>query len=128
MNDNEFAEILAEHADNLNRGEDISARYIAQQPEDPAELKSLFGLAKSVRAALVPVRATAFRSSLRQRLDRSSQRGRSLRTVASRTNFVWISVAAAGSMLSIAGLVLIVLKKIKTSAKVERQAATATAS
>jgi hypothetical protein len=127
MNEMELAEILTEHADKLNRGEDISAQYMAQHPEDPAELNPLFGLAKSVKTVLVPVRATAYKSSLRQRLDGSSQRGRTLRAVASKTNIVWISVAAAGSLLSIAGLVLIVLKKIKASARVDRQAATAAA-
>ena len=125
MNEDEFSEFIVDYADAMQTGNDVSSRLLAEQPEESAKLKTLFALSNSVRAVLVPVRAPSFKASLRQRLERRQQEKPRFRALASRQKVVWIVVATAGSLLSITGVVLLVLRKLRTSGKAERQAATA---
>lgn len=95
------------------------------QIEDPGELRSLFALSNSIRDVLVPVRATAFKASLRGRIERKSHEKSRFKTFTSRQNVIWMAVAAAGSLVSITGVVLIVLRKLKASTKTKQPTAAA---
>ncbi|MGB3713017.1 MAG: hypothetical protein WA996_01165 [Candidatus Promineifilaceae bacterium] len=125
MTEDDFSEFIADHADAIQASSDISANLLTEQPEESTDLRTLFALSNSVRAVLVPVRAPSFKASLRQRIESRQQEKPRFRALASRQKVVWIVVATAGSLLSITGVVLLVLRKLKTSGKAARQAATA---
>jgi hypothetical protein len=125
MTEDEFSEFITDHADAMQAGNELSASLLTEQPEEMTDLRTLFALSNSVRAVLVPVRAPSFKSSLRQRLESRQQEKPRFRALASRQKVVWIVVASAGSLLSITGVVLLVLRKLKTSGKAERRTATA---
>jgi hypothetical protein len=125
MTEEDFSEFIADHTDAMQASNDISANLLAEQHEESTDLRMLFALSNSVKAVLVPVRAPSFKASLRHRLESRQQEKPRFRALASRQKIVWIVVAAAGSLLSITGVVLFVLRKLKTSGKAERQAATA---
>jgi hypothetical protein len=121
MMDNEIADLLAEHADGLNLEADVSGQLLEENSELSAELATLFELARSLKTTLVPVNAAAFKTSLRRRLERRSPQPHLIKRITSRQNIIWVVVAAAGSVLSIAGVILIVLRKVKSSGNTERQ-------
>ena len=125
MTEEDFSEFIADHADAMQASKDISANLLAEQHEESTDLRMLFTLSNSVKAVLIPVRAPSFKVSLRHRLESRQQEKPRFRALASRQKIVWIVVATAGSLLSITGVVLFVLRKLKTSGKAERQAATA---
>jgi hypothetical protein len=121
MMDNEIAELLAEHADGLNLEADVSGQLLEENSEHSAELATLFELARAVKTTLVPVNAAAFKASLRHRLARHSPQRHLIKRITSSQNVIWVVVAGAGSVLSIAGVLLIVLRKVKSSGNSERQ-------
>jgi len=93
--------------------------------EDTGELQTLYTLSKSIRDILVPVRATAFKASLRQRMETRTHAKSRFQIFARRQNVIWMAVAAAGSLLSITGVVLILVKRLKTSTNTDQPAAAA---
>ncbi len=119
--DNEIAELLAEHADGLNLEADVSGQLLEENSDHSAELATLFELARSLKTTLVPVNAAAFKASLRHRLEGRSPQPHLIKRITSSQNIIWVVVAAAGSVLSIAGVLLIVLRKVKSSGNSERQ-------
>ncbi len=119
--DNEIAELLAEHADGLNLEADVSGQLLEENSDHSAELATLFELARSLKTTLVPVNAAAFKASLRRRLEGRSPQTHLIKRITSSQNIIWVVVAAAGSVLSIAGVLLIVLRKVKSSGNSERQ-------
>ena len=125
MTEEDFSEFIADHTDAMQASNDISANLLVEQHEESTDLRMLFALSNSVKAVLIPVRASSFKASLRHRLESRQQEKPRFRALASRQKIVWIVVATAGSLLSITGVVLFVLRKLKTSGKAERQAATA---
>lgn len=125
MNEDEFSDYLADYADAMHAGDDFSSRLLTEQPEESANLKKLFELSNLVKAVLVPVRAPSFKASLRLRLERKQLERPRFRVLASRQNIVWMLVAAAGSLLSITGVVLLVIRKLKTPGKAKQSTATA---
>jgi hypothetical protein len=114
MNDKEFLKFSTQFAEaELDSG------------GDPAELQQLFTLSNSLKDLLVPVRALSFKTSLRQRLETRRQATPRFQLIRTRQNIVLMAVAGAGSLLSIAGVVLIVLRKVKTTGKADRSTAAA---
>jgi hypothetical protein len=93
--------------------------------ENSGEIRSLFTLSNSIRDVLVPVRATAFKASLRQRIENKSHEKTRFQIFAKRQNVIWMAVAAAGSLLSITGVVLIVVRKLKASTETDQPTAAA---
>ncbi len=118
-------ELLDQHARALMLGIKEDDVLLAQYPEDSEELKSLFQLAGAIKAALVPVKAPeSFKLELREELlsippdeilidDTNSKQKR------------WLVVAAAGSVISVLGIVVIVLRKIRSASQSAQPAATA---
>lgn len=122
MNKDELAEILAAHADALIEGHDISAQYLARFPEQSAELSPLFQLASSMRSALTPVSSPEFRARLHRQLTDYAPSGPIAIAPAARPKIVWL-VAAAGSVLSVTGLVLWALRRFRAPASRGAQSA-----
>jgi hypothetical protein len=125
MYEDDFSRFAADHNEAMTASDAQSGRVQADQAEDSTELKRLFALSNSIRSVLVPVKAPSFKASLRQRLERRQLEKPRFRALASRQKIVWIVVATAGSLLSITGVVLIVVRKFKNPGKVGRRAATA---
>jgi hypothetical protein len=125
MRKRKMRELLDQHARALMLGIKEDDVLLAQYPEDSEELKSLFQLAGAIKAALVPVKAPeSFKLELREELlsippdeilidDTNSKQKR------------WLVVAAAGSVISVLGIVVIVLRKIRSASQAAQPAATA---
>ncbi|MCI0394119.1 MAG: hypothetical protein L0332_04490 [Chloroflexi bacterium] len=129
MKRKELEEILIAHANALNEGIDMAAALLARYPERAAELAPLFQLARAIQGALQPVPAPAvFKTRLRQRLQEQQVAGRQKAQAARSAGrgMVWWGVAAAGSALSIAGLALFVLRRLRLAQARRTQPATAT--
>ena len=121
MNTRELATILSVHADELNRGKDTAAQLLLDHPQAAIELEPLFRLAASIQAALVPIKAPiSFVGRLRGDLMRYSPEDFVEETPVSGQKALWLGVAAAGSVLSVTGVALLVLRRVRTG----RQAAT----
>ena len=106
------------------------SRFIADfddqaQVENEGELRTLFELSASLRNALSPVNAAAFKASLRERIVRRPRKKSRFAFFKERQNAILMAVAAAGSLLSITGVVLLVLRRIKSATKAEQPAAAA---
>jgi len=129
MNEKEFSKFKADFVEVGSMNSDKSDRSppesAADQTDESTDLKQLFGLSKSIKDVLVPVRALSFKVRLRQRLETRRQERPRFQLFASRQNVVLMAVAGAGSLLSIAGVVLLVLRKVKNSGKVDRTTAAA---
>jgi hypothetical protein len=122
MKKRELATILAAHADGLIKGKDTAVQMLTDYPDAAAELEPLFRLAASVQAALVPVKApVAFVGRLHKDLMNYSTAELPAKAPRSGQKVLWMGVAAAGSVLSVAGLALLVLRRLKTG----KQTATA---
>lgn len=117
--------ILAAHADGLVKGKDTAAQLLADYPDAAAELGPLFRLAASIEAALVPVKApVAFVGRLRQDLMSYSTAEVPEKASILGQKALWVGVAAAGSVLSVTGVALLVARRLKTSDKAGQQTAT----
>ncbi len=129
MNEEEFSKFRANIAEVGSMRDDKSDRSppepAADQTDESTDLKQLFALSNSIKDILVPVRALSFKVSLGQRLEKRRQERSRFQLFATRQNVVLMAVAGAGSLLSIAGVVLLVLRKVKTSGKADRTTATA---
>lgn len=103
-------ELLAAHADALNRDESLdTVDWLEGYPSETGHVVSLLQLARAIKQALAPVHPSAlFRNELRQRLIQaelaSEVNGSSHRAV-------WWGAAVVGSVLSIAGLALWLLRR-----------------
>ena len=125
MNRRELATILAAHADGLIKGNDTAAQLLRDYPEAAAELGSLFRLAASIEAVLVPVKApVTFVGRLRHDLMSYSTAEVPEKASISGQKVLWMGVAAAGSVLSVTGVALLVARRLKTSAKAGQPTAT----
>ena len=110
-----LAEALTRHADALNKGEDISGQLLAAQPEHEQELDSLFRLATAIKGSLVAVPVPAFRANLRLALEFQAPAQITVGRPPARYKTVAMAVAATGSLLSIAGLSLILVRRRRGS-------------
>jgi hypothetical protein len=110
-----LAEALTRHADALNKGEDISGQLLAAQPEHEQELDSLFRLATAIKGSLVPMPVPSFRADLRRALEFQAPAQIAVGLPPARYKTVVMAVAATGSLLSIAGLSLILVRRRRGS-------------
>ena len=91
--------------------------------DDPIELSNVFSLSNSIKDVLVPVNAASFKASLRRRIESRPRVRSRFQRFTQPPRFVWIAVAATTSLLSITGVVLIVIKRFKSSTEPEQAAA-----
>jgi len=123
MSDNVVVEVLAAHADHLMGDGAESEEYLNLFPAYRAELTPLLGVAERVKAALVPVSASAaFEASLKQDLlaaaiKRAEEEEEKTRGSFLRRRGVLIGAAAVGSALSVAGIVAALLLRQRAMAR-----------
>lgn len=126
MTDQELANILAEHADALNRGEELGEQLLLSNQEQAGELASLLQLASVLKAALTPVPAPAFKERLGYELVKYGPPVVVLgRSVSKRRARAWLALAAAGSVISVAGVAALMLRRVRTVKDVAGQPAAA---
>jgi hypothetical protein len=123
MTENELHDVLSEHADGLARDEELAGRLLTQHQEQANELAPLFQLASALKGALTPaIPAPAFRKELGQELVKYGPPLVVLgRSVSKRR--AWVAVAAAGSLLSLAGVVALLLRRVGRVKEVATQPA-----
>lgn len=127
MTQEEIQDVLARHADGLNRDEELADELISKHQEQAAELAPLLQLASALRAALTPVSAPAFTKELGQELVKYGPPVVVLgRSVSKRRARAWLAVAAAGSLISAAGVTALILRRVRDMKDVTSQPATAT--
>ena len=126
MTHNGIGDILAEHVDALNHGEQLSEQLLREYPEEAEELAPLFQLATSLKAALTPVSAPTFKAKLGHELVNYGPPVVVLgRSVSKRNARAWLAVAAAGSLISAAGVAAFLLRRVRTIEDTAPQASTA---
>ena len=105
-------DLLVDHADMLNRHEDVAeldtAVWLNQYASAHTHnLLPLLQLAQSIKLALRPVRPpTLFKTELRQQLQQSSLTGVAKRSIG---RFLWLGAAIIGSTVSI----IVILRRLK---------------
>ena len=118
-------DLLDQHAKVLILGVNEDESLLAQYPDDSEELKSLFQLARAIKAALVPVKTPeSFKLELQRKLRSLAPAEITIvdSTVKQRR---WLVVAAAGSVLSVLGIILYILRRIRTTGQAAQPATTA---
>ncbi len=126
MTQKEIEDLLAAHADALNQEEELSEQLLAEHAEQADELVPLFQLATVLKAALTPVSAPAFKTKLGHELVNYGPPVVVLgRSVSKRKAKAWLALAAAGSVISVAGVVALLLRRVRTMEDVAPQASTA---
>lgn len=114
MTENELQDVLAEHGDGLIRDEELDDQLLAQHPEQAAELARLFQLATALKSVLTPVSAPAFKRELGQELVKYGPPVVVLgRSVSKRRARAWLAVAAAGSLISAAGVTALLVRRLR---------------
>jgi hypothetical protein len=114
MTETTIEDLLAEHADALNRNEALNETFLAEHPEYASEAVPLFQLAAALKAALTPVSAPVFKTRLGQELVSYGPPVIVLgRSVTKRRNKAWLALAAAGSVISVAGLTALLLHRVR---------------
>lgn len=126
MKKRELAAILSAHADGLIIGKDQSAQLLSDYPEEAAELKPLFHLAAAIQTALVPIKApVAFVNRLRSDLMAHTPPEITVKAPISAQRILLMGVAAAGSVLSVTGIALLIWRRLKPTGKPDQQPAAA---
>ena len=104
----------------------IIIRYVPDRQCSSAELAPLFQLASALKDALTPVSASAFKEKLGYELVSYGPPVVVLgRSVSKRKARAWVAVAAAGSLLSAAGVTALVLRRMRSVKNVTSQPAAA---
>lgn len=110
---NGHAEILiAEGRDQAGEATNI---LLARYPESTAELAPLFKLASDLSTALTLVEVPAFRSQLRQELEAYQPADIVIGPSITRRKQKWYFVATAGSALSVASIIVVLLRRLRIS-------------
>lgn len=126
MTEKELQDVLAEHAEGLMRDADVGQQLLSQHQEQVAELAPLFQLASALKAALVPVSAPAFKKELGHELVQYGPPVVVLgRSISKRRARAWLAVAAAGSLISAAGVAALLLRRPRNVKEVSTQPAAA---
>lgn len=124
MTDREIHDLLDEHADGLLRDEELAQQLLARHQEQAGELAPLFQLASALKAALTPVSAPAFKKELGLELVKYGPPVVVLgRSISKRRARAWLAVAAAGSLLSAAGVAALLMRRVRNVEDVTRQPA-----
>jgi hypothetical protein len=112
-----IANILAAHADALNRGENPTDHYLERYAAQANELASLFRLAEAIREAMPPAKPSdLFRESLSRRLGSFSSSTSPEDGPNDRGGARWRTVVAAGSLISVAGLTIYLMRRSRLDA------------
>lgn len=126
MRENEIEDVLTDHADALNRGEELSQQILVENEEQAEELAPLLQLAAALKAALTPVSAPAFKTKLGEELVSYGPPVIILgRSVSKRRAKTWLAFAAAGSLLSAAGVAALFWRRVKGVKEPATQTSTA---
>ena len=119
MTDKVLTEVLAAHADDLNRGKADRKVYLKQAPDQREELEALLRLTERIKRALVPVQPSpTFVKNLVRQLVVADDKG-AARPARGYRREVVIGAAAVGSALSVIGLVAYL---VRSRAQVKAQA------
>lgn len=127
MKDDELVEILDAHSASLIVGPESDQQQLQQYPEHSVELASLFSIASSLKKIMVPQEAESYKEALRRQLLSEPATGPLKIALASKRRLTWGVVAAAGSLISVVGLAIIVIRRVKTGTSQETQTAAGTA-
>jgi hypothetical protein len=117
MKHNPITETLSRHVEALIRGEDIAANLLAERPLQDQELEPLMNLAAAIKQALVPVPVPAFRADLHRALAYQAPAQIAIGRPPARYKNVVMAAAATGSLLSIAGLSLILVRRRRSATR-----------
>jgi len=115
MNEQKRADALNAHAEALIVDPDEAGPLLELDPELAAELGSLFQLSKELRGTLVPVSVPAFKARLRRQLESYAPAEVTIGPSITRQRRMWLAVATAGSMLSIAGILVVLIRRLRPS-------------
>jgi len=131
MNESALIELVNAQAGALHRGENLDdwllAQYPELAPEGLAEATSLFQLATRLKAALLPMApAASFRNQLLGDLLEEEMAEIYIRPPAYRPGMAWLLVAAAGSLVSFFGLIVLVLRRLRNGSRQDAQPAATT--
>lgn len=116
MKKSELIELLNDQVDALNAGR-INAEIFdwRQHFEESVEIASLFQLAEDVKAALIPVPVPPFREQLRRQLENYEPANVTIRSSSVGRKQKVFFVAVAGSVLSAAGLFIVLLRRLRST-------------
>lgn len=124
MKKRELIELLNDHAEALNKGKKGSQILSNYQLEDNVELALLLQLAEEVKAALIPVGPVpAFREQLQRRLEAYEPSNVTFSTSNSGRKQKLLFVAVAGSTLSVAGLFVVLFRRLRSAGNESAQPA-----
>jgi hypothetical protein len=114
MTEKELQDVLAKHADGLNRDEELGELLLARNQEQAGDLAPLLQLASALKVALKPVSAPVFQKKLGNELVNYGPPVVVLgRSVSKRRGRAWFAVAAAGSLISVAGVTALFLRRVR---------------
>ena len=115
MTEKELQDILTDHADGLNRGEELSEALLSQHHQESDELATLLYLASALKSALTPVTNAAFKERLGHELVSYGPPVVVLgRSISKRRARAWLAVAAAGSVISVAGVTALIVRRLRS--------------
>lgn len=124
MKNRKMRDLLDKHARSLIKGVNEDESLLARYPDDAEELRSLFQLASALKAALVPVKTPEpFKPELKQQLASITPSEITIND-SSLKQRRWIVVAAAGSALSVLGIVLYIVRRIRAASQTAQPATT----
>ena len=124
MND-EIEDVLDAHAAALNRNKEVGDELLTAHPEQADELRPLIQLASALKAVLVPVSAPAFKARLGQELVTYGPPVVALGPSVTKPRAkAWLALAAAGSLISAAGVTALLLHRLRSVDKITAQPAT----
>ena len=135
MKRRELIEALSVYADSIYEDpseregsvEMLLTRYQARYLDQADDLGSLFKLAEELKAALVPVPVPAFRAQLRRELEAYTPAEVTVGSFKPNYRRKWLFVAAAGSTLSIVGIFVVLLRRLRAAGDGSSQPATTVA-
>lgn len=121
----QIEDVLAAHADALNQGDGLTEQLLDEHPEQAEELLPLLQLAGALKAVLTPVSAPAFKARLGHDLVKYGPPVVVLgRSVSKRKARAWLAVAAAGSVISVAGVATLLFRRVRAMDEPAPQAST----
>lgn len=126
MKKRKMRDLLDQHAKALILGVKEDESLLAQYPDDSdsEELNSLFQLAGAIKAALVPVKTPeSFRLELKRELRSVTPAETTIEDTSIKQKR-WLVVAAAGSIISLLGIILFILRKIRMAGQGAQPATT----
>ena len=106
-----LSDLLASHADALNRGEDVSGVLLTEFGQTFPELEGLLRLASLVKQALVPI---APPPTMVARIWRTLHRNEQMQALPAFTRQgIWVGVLGAGLLLSVAGILIWLFRRFR---------------